>query len=203
MSSFSREAPLDNYPQHLAPEFEEGGAPSTPFAEWWARVAASFPTVPGDVARYWLYEHWRHSPFSFLSSRNYDFHEVDWPVEEVCQIRSRWCDYEADGAVCRAHGESILHLQGYKTAAFMRDAGKPPARLVVLDNQDGHLVAGKGEVPSYEDMPAGYILIEGHRRFNMALALAAKGQLKALPIWMMRFREGTLAEGCLKKGQGR
>jgi hypothetical protein len=35
-------------------------------------------------------------------------------------------------------------------------------------------------------MPADYILIEGHRRFNMALALSASGKLKALPVWLMQ-----------------
>jgi hypothetical protein len=29
---------MDNYPAHLAPEFDNGGGVSTPFGEWWSRV---------------------------------------------------------------------------------------------------------------------------------------------------------------------
>lgn len=177
---------MDDYPEELAPEFDDGGAPSTPFDEWWARVQGSFPSVPEDVAKYWLYEHWRHSPFSFLPSKEYQFEAQDWPPERVTQIRSRWCDYEPTNARCRAQGEYILGISGYRTRQYMLEHGVPPARLVILDNSDAHLVAGRGKVPAYEDVPATYVLIEGHRRFNMSLALHARGDLKCLPIWLMR-----------------
>ena len=41
---------MDDYPEHLAPEFEESGAVKTPFKQWWARVQPSFPDVPENVA---------------------------------------------------------------------------------------------------------------------------------------------------------
>ena len=177
---------MDDYPEHLAPEFDEGGAPATPFEDWWARVQDCFPTVPEDVARYWLYEHWRHSPFSFLRSRDYAFEAQDWAPDRVREIKSRWCDYDERHEGCRAQGEYILKLSGYRTRTHMLAHGVPPARLIVLDNWDSHLVEGRGRVPEYENLPTGYVLIEGHRRFNMCLALHARDQLKLLPIWLMK-----------------
>jgi len=42
---------MDNYPSHLAPEFDEGGGVITPFDQWWEKVESSFPEVPIDVGR--------------------------------------------------------------------------------------------------------------------------------------------------------
>ena len=48
------------------------------------------------------------------------------------------------------------------------------------------LKAGEGSVPRYEDLPAAYILVEGHRRFNMALYLQSVGKLNATAaLWLM------------------
>ena len=177
---------MDDYPEHLAPEFDEWGGVATPFEEWRMRVRASFPTVPEDAARYWLHENWKHSPFSYLRSADYSFEPQDWQANLIHEIRSRWCNYDPTNQDCRKHGEHVLKNIPYRTATYMRQYGFPPARLIVLDNRDGHLVAGEGGIPSYEDAPAEYILIEGHRRFNMALAHQAQGLLKHLPIWLMK-----------------
>jgi hypothetical protein len=84
-------------------------------------------------------------------------------------------------------GEYLLSLTRYKTATFMRENLKPPAPLVVLDNRDGHLKFGVPPVPSSErGFPQRYILVEGHRRFNLCLALHRDTQLQSLPVWLMR-----------------
>jgi hypothetical protein len=144
------------------------------------------PKVPEDVARYWLHEHWSHSPFSWLRSADYKFEALQWPVERIDEIHSRWCDYAVGNELCLKQGEWILTLSGYRTAKYMNEHGRPPARLIVMDNRDGHLIAGVGEIPSYENVPAGYFLIEGHRRFNMSLTLAIQSRLIELPIWLMK-----------------
>ena len=60
-----------NYPEHLAPEFEEGGGVATPFYLWWERVKAEFPAVPEDGAKYWLCEHWSHSYYDWLCTERH------------------------------------------------------------------------------------------------------------------------------------
>jgi len=39
---------------------------------------------------------------------------------------------------------------GYKTALYMRENGKFPAPIIVLDNRDGHLKSGVLSVPKNE-----------------------------------------------------
>jgi hypothetical protein len=178
---------MDNYPTSVAPAFNEGGGIITPFEEWWRRAREHFPTVPEEVARYWLHEHWNHSPFRWLPSRQYQFERVEWALSDINSIRSRWCDYSITNEDCMKHGEYLLSLTRYKTATFMRENLKPPAPLVVLDNCDGHLKYGVPPVPSSErGFPQGYILVEGHRRFNLCLALHQNTQLQSLPVWLMR-----------------
>jgi hypothetical protein len=64
---------MDNYPEHLKPRFDAGGGVEEPFEEWWPKGQEHFPNVPENVARYWLHEHWSHSPYSFLRSKDYTF----------------------------------------------------------------------------------------------------------------------------------
>lgn len=176
---------MDNYPEALAPEFEEGGGVATPFDEWWCRVHHSFPSVPEEVARYWLHEHWRHSPFSWLQSRNYEFRRVQWPVKELHLIRSRLSKYIAGSPDCLAHGRHLLNTD-YRTARYMNEHKRPPAALVVLDNRDDHLRTQGGAIPAWEiSIPASYVLVEGHRRFALALGLQERAELHELPVWVM------------------
>lgn len=73
---------MDNYPEHLAPEFDEGGAVVTPFSEWWLRVQFDFPNLPENVAEQWLHRHWGHSDYAWLPSQLYEFREAVWPVSK-------------------------------------------------------------------------------------------------------------------------
>lgn len=183
---------MDGYPKHLAPAFNDGGGVETPFEEWWPRVAGEFPTVPDDVARYWLHEHWGHSPYGWLPSRAFRFDPADWPLSDLALIRSRWCAFAEDHHECLEHGRYLLSaptLKDYPTRRYMLEHGRPPARLIVLDNRAG---LPDLEVPPCspraDSLPAGYVLIEGHRRFNLALALQDRGALRALPVWLMTRR---------------
>lgn len=176
---------LDNYPEHLAPEFDEGGGVKTPFEEWWARVHGAFPMVPEDAARHWLHQHWKHSPYSYLRSRNYTFSRLDWQMDQLVDIRSRWSDFNAPQSENLQHGQYLLTLDEYPTTTFMTEHRMPPARIIVLDNQDGHLTKEYSEADR-DGVPAGYVLIEGHRRFNLCLALHAQGRLDRVPAWLMR-----------------
>lgn len=180
---------MDNYPVNLSPEFDERGAIATPFSEWWARVNKDFATVPEDVARYWLYEHWGHSRYQYLTSRDYKFDQFDWPSKDLWTIRSGWFDFDEGNLKCAKHGEGLESLAankyGYKTAIYMLEHGTFPAPIVVLDNNNDHLCETYNDA-RVDNIPKGYILVEGHRRFNLALHLQKSGRLRAtVPIWMM------------------
>jgi len=182
---------MDNYPENLAPAFEDGGGVATPFEEWWPRVRHAFPNVPENVARYWLHEHWSHSPFSWIPSANYRFELTDWPAADLPLIRSGWCNFAEDNAECRVHGKHLISRVGnswkYPTALHMLEHGDFPAPIIVLDNRDGHLVQGIDPVPKYCEIPSSYVLIEGHRRFNLALHLQSVGRLKEyVSVWLMQ-----------------
>jgi hypothetical protein len=171
---------MDNYPELLAPEFDEGGGVATAFQEWWKRVQPSFPKVPEEVARFWLHEHWRHSPFSWLPSDNYCFEKQEWPSPELRSIRSAWCDFSPDNEGCKANGKHLIESRPEAvrnpTARYMAEHGDFPSPVIVLDNRDGHLVHGVMPTPAWSRLPAAFVLIEGHRRFNMALDLVATGR---------------------------
>lgn len=184
---------MDNYPEHLAPAFEESGAVKTPFLEWWARVQSSFRNVPENVAKHWLHEHWGHSPFRYLPSNGYRFDLVEWPTERLVEIRSGWCEFEEGSRGCLEHGRFLVEQyprevgRPYKTVSYMLDHGDFPAPIIVLDNADGHLKPGRPPVPAYHRLPAAHVLVEGHRRFDIALYLHATGDLPDLvSVWLMR-----------------
>jgi hypothetical protein len=173
---------MDNYPDHLAPEFDEGGGVATPFEEWWPRVKDAFPHVPDNVARYWLHEHWRYSPFDYLPSRNYRFEPQEWPSDRIIEILSRLSNFEPGSQQCLEHGHHLVENKQwdgkpYKTAAYMLEHGEWPQPIVVLDNRDGHLLPEKMDKP-FLGAPVGYILIEGHRRFAIGLHLLKTGRMK-------------------------
>jgi hypothetical protein len=181
---------MDNYPEHLAPEFDEGGGVKTPFEEWWSHAREHFAHVPEDVARYWLHEHWSHSPFQWLPSKDYRFKLVKWPSSEMPLIRSGWTNWSEDHAECLEQGCDLVEKHHpaweYPTVRYLLEHGDFPTPIVVLDNRDGHLKQGQGDVPEWEALPETYILIEGHRRFNIALYLHATQRIQpSVSVWLM------------------
>lgn len=181
---------MDNYPQHLAPEFEEAGAVKTPFEEWWEGVRASFPDVPEEVARHWLHEHWSHSPFGWLPSDRYSFRLLDFPGDRLAEILSGWDGFKGSNE-CMNHGQHLIEgtpaKLGYRTAAYMTAHRDFPTPIIVLDNRDGHLEIAEPRPPKWAPVfPKALILIEGHRRLNMGLYLSAIGRLKPfVKIYLM------------------
>lgn len=180
---------MDGYPKSVAPDFEETGAVATPFCDWWARVRNVFPAVPLEVAHYWLHEHWGHSPYGYLSSKQYRFEQETWGAEDLLSIRSGWNNFNTDLTECAEHGRYLINevrLLGYPTAVFMNEYCTFPVSIICLDNRDGHLT-DKNSRPSELNPPPGLILIEGHRRFNMALFLLEQNRLKSeFVVWVMK-----------------
>jgi hypothetical protein len=175
---------MDNYPKNLAPEFEESGAVKTPFDEWWARVQPSFPTVPENVACQWLHRHWKHSPYSYLVSKNYTFALHKWP--KLQNIRTLWSDFKAknDGALRK--GKELVKLDaGWMpyVSKYMLEHFRFPAPIIVLDNRDGHHNA---DYPNEKKLPASYVLVEGHTRFNVGIYMQSIGRLEQADAWLMR-----------------
>lgn len=182
---------MDNYPEHLSPEFDDGGGVTTPFEIWWGRVSTFFPNVPEEVARYWLHEHWNHSPYSYLQSKNYVFSPKCISSNELSLIRSRLNNFSSDQSELIEHGKRLVEnsrrFDRYGTPAYMCEHGVFPAAIIVLDNRDGHLTSGIPPVPKYEILPNELFLVEGHRRLNIALFLNKMGIMKDnVNIWLMQ-----------------
>ncbi len=180
---------MDNYPIELAPEFDDGGGVKTPFAVWWKKAKTRFSGVPEEVAQYWLHEHWGHSPFGYLSSTEYAFSRRDISSSKLKEIRSGFCNFDPTNSSCREHGAFLetLAAKPYfnKTAIYMLRHRTFPIAIVVLDNCDGHR-SPPNVTDDYKALPRGLVLVEGHRRFDLALHLEATGRLEStVPIWLM------------------
>lgn len=179
---------MDDYPTHLAPTSKDSAAEQT-FEAWWRRVQPYFPQVPENVARHWLHEHWGHSPYCFLKSADYRFTLTRWPASRLFEVLSLWNRFNPNHDGCLAYGESQIEDpefgEPYPTAAHMLEHQDFPAPVIILDNRDG-LVSVPGVGYELDRLPASYVLIEGHRRFNIALHLHRTGRLRAeVDIWLM------------------
>lgn len=126
------------------------------------------------------------SPFGYIRSRDYRFNLVPWPSGDIGLIRSNWCKFDPSNSDCRKQGQYLETLTRYKTAIFMLEHRTFPSPIIVLDNRDGHWTPPR--VPDdWKALPQGLVLMEGHRRFNLALHLEATGRLNpTVPIWLMQ-----------------
>ena len=183
---------MDYYPAELSP-LSEDHETKTPFAEWWAEVEASFPTVPVDVAEQWLHRHWGNSPYGYLKSRDYGFELQRWPADRLAKIRTNQTDYAADNEPERAHGLWLCDVDSrrypYWLADFMVAEHDFPVPIIVLDNRDGHIPAKpkRGSFPRRAVLPPEFILIEGHKRFAIALYLISIDAFApSFDLWLMR-----------------
>jgi len=174
---------MDNYPNDLAPEFDDSGAVRTPFDVWWPRAKASFPNVPENVAREWLHRHWKHSPYGYLISKNYRFDLNKWP--HLATIRTLWSDFKIGNEGALQKGKELVELApGWMpyVPRYMMQHQRFPAPIVVLDNLDGH---HKRDYPQEEKLPSACILVEGHTRFNTGIYLESIGRLEQADVWLM------------------
>ncbi|TRV35839.1 MAG: hypothetical protein EWV70_09525 [Microcystis flos-aquae Mf_QC_C_20070823_S20] len=189
---------MDNYPDHLAPEFDEGGGVSTPFDEWWLRVKESFPTVPEEVAKEWLHRHWHHSPWEWLPSAQYRFDRVLWPAEALLEIRCRLNNFKADHTQFIAQGDYLANEHrkkwgGLWLTEFMLREGVFPSPPILIDNRDGHLVDHQYGDPGY--YPHAFLLVEGHKRFELGRYLLTEGRMKPqLEFYLMSHIAGAIAQ---------
>lgn len=172
---------MDGYPDHLAPEIEESGAIKTPFEEWWNRVHTAFPNVPEDVARQWLHRHWGLSPYSWIRSRNYKFVRTSRPAEWLRNVVTpvNRGGYQAN----LRRGEDKVNNGNFWLRTYMLENRKFPVPIIVLDNRDGHLLI---DAPEWEPVLPGWVLIEGHNRFELALFLEKSGAFSpTVDVWLM------------------
>lgn len=172
---------MDNYPDHLAPEFDEGGGVASPFEEWWPRVKDSFPTVPEEVGREWIHRHWHHSPWEWLASADYSFERVRWPAQTLLELRYRLNKFDADHTLILAQGDYLANEHratwgGLWLTNFMLENGEFPSPPIVLDNRDGHLVDHQYEDPDY--YARALLVVEGHKRFELGRYLHSLGKMK-------------------------
>ncbi|MFG1359962.1 hypothetical protein [Xanthobacter pseudotagetidis] len=177
---------MDDYPDHLAPDFDEGGGVATPFPEWWARVATAFPNVPEEVAREWLHRHWRHSPFAFLKSAEHRFELIDWDSADLRSIRWNFNNFADEHEPAISHGRFLIreHHRSWPTylSEYLIANGDFPSPPIIVDNRDLQMV--DDIAPGF--YPAAHLLVEGHRRYAMASYLASIGEMRpTLKFWLM------------------
>ena len=175
---------MDHYPEELAPDFEEGGAVSTPFEEWWRRALTYYGHVPEIVAKEWLHRHWGHSPYSWIPSHRYAFELAEWPSEKLAEIRTRHYDFALAPQRYVNRGKNLFEgtgqpEQGQRSWCWLRkymySEKKMPAPIVVLDNTDDHIRVSDFVPDNENDMPAAYIVLEGHNRLEYGHYLYSQG----------------------------
>lgn len=177
---------MDNYPNNLAPAFEEGGGVATPFDEWWPKVKSEFPNVPEIIAKEWLHRHWGCSPFSWIPSNSYNFTLEKFSSDKLPNILNGQHNFELGGAkaldqgkyICGDHPQRPWRLDPIWLVTYMKEHMDFPSPIVILDNNDNHL-ENVAEVPEhYRDLPSALILVEGHRRHQIGLYLRSVKQLQ-------------------------
>ncbi len=177
---------MDNYPNELAPEFDECGAVKTPFHEWWPNVKHAFQNVPETVAENWLHRHWGQSPFSWIPSQSYAFSMEEFPSNNLPDVLNRMHDYEEGSQkaldqgkfICGDHPVRPWRHEPLWLVQYMRDHHSFPSPIIVLDNSDNHLATTAEISEVANGCPIGLILIEGHRRHQIGLYLHSISQLQ-------------------------
>jgi hypothetical protein len=189
---------MDDYPNCLAPKFEESGAVATPFSTWWKRTNSAFPNVPEKVAEQWLHRHWGQSEFGWLPSSSYEFSEKKYPLSILAEIRTTWSDFKNDNRpaldqgkfICGAHPTRQWPHGDIWLVKYMRDNRTFPVPIIVLDNHDGHLKRVKGAPNWAKVLPSALILIEGHTRLNVGLYLSSIDELnEPIELFIMKKKE--------------
>lgn len=179
---------MDDYPAELAPEFDEGGGVATPFPEWWGRVSRAFPHVPEDVAEQWLHRHWKQSPYGWMRSTDYTFQLIDWKSSRLSDIASGANDWDFANSLQR--GRQLIEVCADSwLVRYMLERHNIPRPLIVLDNRLGSVAREKHLPTHHKNVPAGFVLIEGHTRFELAASLHSCGKLaRELKVWLMERR---------------
>lgn len=173
---------MDEYPEAHAPKVSDLKG-KEPFSVWWARVGSHYPHLPRNVARQWLYRHWGHSEYRGLPSGRLRFElrhcTSDW-VAKVQIPRDEPANVAARGAQLVTNG--LGSPNRYRVASIMVRKGTWPAPPIVLDNRKPITA------PHFNELPQGFVLIEGHRRLAIAHHLHRCEKLAAkLPVWLATY----------------
>jgi hypothetical protein len=181
---------MDNYPEHLGIELDMGSI-SIPFMEWWSQTKTHFANVPENVAEQWLHRHWNGSPFGYLRSANYDFELCDFASSRLAGVLS-FQSFFAPNVADRieAGGKWLENAESWHWGMprAMIDYRDFPTPIIILDNADDHLAREEAKARA-EKIPAGLILIEGHKRLDIASYLISENRFRPIvKIWMMKRR---------------
>jgi hypothetical protein len=175
-------AAMDDYPEHLRP-IEQRPFDREPFSMWWSRAQPHFSSVPRNVGRQWIYQHWGNSGYGWLPSRGATFALQTWQPTDVYslavdQVTSNecWANWGDQLLANAKEAKEFVPL-----LSIMKRRMRWPAPPIVLDNRRPN--SGR-----LGDLPKSYVLVEGHRRSAMAKALARRGLLSPdLPVWVLSY----------------
>lgn len=175
---------MDDYPPHLSPFPNLESANREQFQTWWTRVRSNFPMMPKNVARQWLWRHWKESEFGYLPSADSRFSLQKWTTDDLLSMKIRG----AKPGEYVEWGQHLLQRRNwpadfrYGLPGIMKRRGVWPCPIIALVHD------GRFSESGIRGLPTGNVLIEGNRRTAIALALAEEGRLAAsLPVWVLSY----------------
>ena len=85
----------------------------------------------------------------------------------------------------RRRGESLWEDPDNRVGQYMREKRRFPHPIIILDNRAGDL-ASIPDNPRFS-VPECFILVEGHKRFEIAIHMLDLGDLpEVVDVWLMQ-----------------
>ena len=142
------------------------------------------PDFPDEVLFEWLGRHGYHSlnTWAHLPLEKLCFTEVAWDFDKLKEIQaldSCWTEIGPS-----SHGGYQLNRPQHWLGEYIRKNGTWPAPIIVLEN------AKEQANRCGPTIPAGLVLIEGHRRLSNLLNLPKIEQQPAHRVWLARIKQG-------------
>ena len=158
----------NNWPDHLRP-LGEGGVDKESFSDWWARNREELAHLPADLCEQWIFRHWQHSPFTFLSlgallweRRTYDGDEL---LRSVYRAFGGDLEPQFDYETFHRRGGANRH-----PTAVALDSGTWDYPMVLLSTPRGIIDLGQRR------RNVELVIVEGHQRHRYLNALHALGR---------------------------
>lgn len=147
----------------------------------YARYASHWlPNFPSEVLFEWIGRHGYQSlnTWGHLGLKELTFEEVAWGGAQLSSIQALHPDFTEVGP--NSQGEYHLNRKGDWLGQFIRENGTWPAPIIVLHNEIAHRgLAG-------DAIPAGYVLIEGHKRLCRLLNQPAHMRQSRHRVWVAK-----------------
>ncbi|PSJ56629.1 hypothetical protein C7I85_24015 [Mesorhizobium soli] len=157
------------WPEDLAPQ-GFGTCDRERFPQWWARNQTRLAHLHPQIAEQWVYRHWKHSPYAWLSLDSLSWRQERWDTNRILsQVFVR------DSHLDPHHDFKVFNKFAAKSppVSVMNQTGTWDYPILTLETPQG-IRAHRAALPEKR-----FLLIEGHSRYRYLNALAARGQTGA------------------------